>query len=213
MVKKAKIASKKKAKASVKKKAAKKPKPAAKKPTLAQRIAKAKRESEKAKNKIVARGEKLFNEAVKELFKTHKGLQNFSWPQYTPHWNDGDECTFGCYFDSLAINDERDNDDIEDLYNLERNRDLLRNKKREEARIVLEIGNGNKQQWEIDRLNNDLKLIREGDLAKIEEKYKIKKSIHDLLEGIDESSFENMFGEGLVVVSRDGTDVQQYSHD
>lgn len=39
----------------------------------------------------------LFKEATEELFNSHPTLITFSWRQYTPYFNDGDECTFNVY--------------------------------------------------------------------------------------------------------------------
>lgn len=36
----------------------------------------------------------LFHSAVAEIFEKHPKLESFSWRQYTPYFNDGDECVF-----------------------------------------------------------------------------------------------------------------------
>jgi len=167
---------------------------AKKKPTVAKRIADLNKELEAAQRK--------------------KGLERFSWNEYTPHWNDGDACEFSVNIDSLAINEEVGEDEVESLYYLEHAHKLLRNKKREEARVVLELSSPKgKQMWEIERLRSDLEIIKSGNPKEVEEKYRIKKTITDLLGGIDDSVYQDMFGEGLVVVSRDGVTVEEYEHD
>ena len=35
-----------------------------------------------------------FLEASNEVFNKYPNIESFSWPQYTPYFNDGDECTF-----------------------------------------------------------------------------------------------------------------------
>ena len=35
-----------------------------------------------------------FLEASNEVFKKYPNVESFSWTQYTPYFNDGDECTF-----------------------------------------------------------------------------------------------------------------------
>lgn len=185
----------------------------AKKPSLQQRIAKAKKDMERTKDSALRTGEKLFKEAVREIFKKFKNLERFSWVEYTPHWNDGDPCTFGTSFESLTINDELENEDgAEDLWTLGREYELLSNKKKEEARILKELKT-KKEKWEIDSLNRDLETIRTKDLAPVAEKYLAKKTIVDLLENIDDSVYEYMFGEGRVVVTRDEITVEEYQHD
>jgi hypothetical protein len=204
-----KIAKKKIAKKKIAKKTAKKAK--AKKPTVAQRIAEMKKEFESAKNKVAREGKALFKEATKEIFKEFKSLERFAWPQYTPHWNDGDACYFGVDMDSLAINEEIDGES-ESLYTLEHINDLLSNKEREEARIIMELPT-KKSEWEISSLKNDLETLRTRDPEEVNEKYILKKGIISLLENISETVYEDMFGEGLVVVSRDGVKVEGYEHD
>lgn len=46
---------------------------------------------------------KFFTDECKELFVKHLKLQSFSWNQYTPYFNDGDECIFSVNRDSLDI--------------------------------------------------------------------------------------------------------------
>ena len=70
---------------------ASKKKVAKKKVSLLDRISLAQKELEAAKRKCERDGEKFFKEAVKEIFKEFPNVKNFSWVQYTPHWNDGDE--------------------------------------------------------------------------------------------------------------------------
>jgi hypothetical protein len=49
------------------------------------------------------------------LFEQSKRINSFGWQQYTPYFNDGDECIFRCNSDYLDINgvneDDADNDD------------------------------------------------------------------------------------------------------
>lgn len=181
------------------------------KPSVAQRINKMKKDLEVAKNKATREGQKIFKDAVKEIFKEFKDLQRFAWPQYTPHWNDGDPCQFGVNMESLAINEEIGGES-ECIYTLQHMHKLLSNREKEQARIVMELPT-KKENWEIANLKNDLEILRTRNPEEVEAKYKAKKAIIELLEGIDEGVYEDMFGEGLVVVSRDGVEVEGYEHD
>ncbi|NBT57253.1 hypothetical protein EBT16_00555 [bacterium] len=185
------------------------------KPTLAQRIAQNKKDAERAKNIISRNGQKLFKEAVKEIFKEFKNLEKFQWNQYTPNWNDGDPCDFGLYTDSLAINDEcgKDYDEIESTWNLEHLHKLLSDKENEKKRILKEIKEKAGNSWEVESLKRDLKSIKNREPKEVEGKFKIKKTITYVLENIDESVFERMFGEGTVTVTRDGITVEECEHD
>jgi hypothetical protein len=51
----------------------------------------------------------LFKESCKEIFEKNPELESFGWVQYTPYFNDGDECLFrvSCDVDcGLRINGE-----------------------------------------------------------------------------------------------------------
>jgi len=45
--------------------------------------------------------QRLLNEGFTEVFEKYPKLLSFSWNQYTPYFNDGDECTFSVNTDSL----------------------------------------------------------------------------------------------------------------
>ena len=202
------------AKKAVKKKATNnktaKKKIASKKASLKDRLKSAKRSMDRIRSKSANIGEKLFGECVKQLFKDHPDLQTFSWPQYTPHWNDGDELVFSTHFYSLAVNGE---EEPECLDTLEHMNDLLSNRQKSEARIVMELSGASKDRWEDERLKNDLDIVKTRDPKEVADKYRMKKAIHELLTSIDDSVYQHMFGEGLVVVGRDGINVENYEHD
>ena len=75
---------------------------------------------------------KLATKGFKELFKKHKSLQSFSWNQYTPYFNDGEECVFGAYTDYISINGS---DEAETLYDIRQFLDTLHNPKKEISRL------------------------------------------------------------------------------
>lgn len=78
------------------------------------------------------KGQSIFEEAAKEIFKKYPNLDSFSWTQYTPHFNDGDACNFSVnetlYLNEISQYDEDDesyakvSDDIDtlldDLYDI-----------------------------------------------------------------------------------------------
>ncbi len=182
---------------------------------LASRIKKARRDQEKMKEKAIKQGEKLFKDAVKALFKEFPNLEGFSWNEYTPHWNDGDACVFSANFESLAINGE---DDPEGIWELESLNNLLSNKDSEKVRIEKELekfkSEGKKDDdWDVRNLRDQLKSIEERDPGEVAQKYVMKKTIVGLLEDIDSEVYEQMFGEGTVIVQKDGITVEDYEHD
>jgi hypothetical protein len=44
-----------------------------------------------------------FSAASRELFEKHPEMDTFSWTQYTPHYNDGDQCEFHVRFEQECI--------------------------------------------------------------------------------------------------------------
>lgn len=47
------------------------------------------------KEELKALGEKLFREGSQDIFDAFPTVKSFSWTQYTPYFNDGEECVFG----------------------------------------------------------------------------------------------------------------------
>lgn len=174
------------------------------------RIAANNREIRKNRDALNRKGEKLFSQAVREVFRKFPDLKKFGWNQYTPSWNDGDPCRFGLYTESLLINGE----DAEGLYELEQTMELLSGdpgKKRIELERELEQ-EPDKSSWKANCIKSKIKDL-DLDPSKVEKKYVLVKTLTDLLEAMDESVFEHMFGEGTVTVSREGTTVDSCEHD
>jgi hypothetical protein len=61
-------------------------------------------EMEALKAKHLERSKGSFTEVSQQLFNKHAVLQSFSWTQYTPYFNDGDECTFSAHIDEPKVN-------------------------------------------------------------------------------------------------------------
>jgi hypothetical protein len=62
---------------------------------------------------LAAELQKNFPELFKEFFAKHAWVESFKWRQYTPYFNDGDECTFGVRqdYDDIDINEVNHWDD------------------------------------------------------------------------------------------------------
>lgn len=52
-------------------------------------------ELEKFQQEFMKKGEIKFKEIAKEIFDEFPEVNSFSWTQYTPYFNDGEECVFG----------------------------------------------------------------------------------------------------------------------
>jgi hypothetical protein len=64
--------------------------------SIRQKIADAKQEMREA-------SQQLFTEETKNVFQAHPLLSEFRWTQYTPYFNDGNECVFSAGTDTPGI--------------------------------------------------------------------------------------------------------------
>lgn len=53
-------------------------------------------EMEEKQKEIQQRAREVFREEMQSLFASYPDLQSISWTQYTPYFNDGNECVFRC---------------------------------------------------------------------------------------------------------------------
>lgn len=63
--------------------------------------------------KIKKQGQIMFFEVAKEIFDKYPTVRAFSWNQYTPYFNDGDECVFSVNSNDIRIIDNFEKDDSE----------------------------------------------------------------------------------------------------
>lgn len=80
---------------------------------------------EEAYAKMNAQSKGIILEASKMLFEKHSKLDAIYWAQYTPYFNDGDECVFSvheicCYYDIDTPDEEYE---LDDFYPYESNTD------------------------------------------------------------------------------------------
>lgn len=57
----------------------------------------------KARKEMEDVAKKAFAEVAADVFTKFPTLQSFGWTQYTPYFNDGDECTFRCNSDCPTL--------------------------------------------------------------------------------------------------------------
>ena len=176
---------------------------------LKNKIEKTQNEIEKLRTQLNKDGEKLFQVSCKEIFNKHD-FKSFAWTQYTPHRNDGDECTFHAHTDSIYIDGEEDE---EDYYNLENFIKDLKQKDKSIKKLEEEL-KSSKQDWEINSKKERIKQLNSANLEDVEKRYEFLKDVIDLLETIDSDTFQEMFGDhAKVVVSKNNVEVESYEHD
>lgn len=67
--------------------------------TVMQKFEFAKNKLELAREECKTLMKDAFDAGCRELFQEHEVLRGFSWTQYTPYFNDGDECVFSVHTD------------------------------------------------------------------------------------------------------------------
>jgi hypothetical protein len=73
-----------------------------------------KEEIKQLRKSLETQSKNFFQEASAEIFEKHPELKSFSWTQYTPYFNDGDECVFGANSDYVTVAIKGDKNEGED---------------------------------------------------------------------------------------------------
>lgn len=88
--------------------------------TIAENLSAFSKEFEEIQAEFTGRARKMFTTSLKELFESNPDLGAVTWEQYTPYFNDGDECTFSVNeptFVPLVVREqEEDEDDYDYRY-------------------------------------------------------------------------------------------------
>jgi hypothetical protein len=61
-------------------------------------------------------GQKLFNETATKLFEAFPFVAQVQWTQFTPYFNDGDECTFSAYAEDASLQTAADVEEESDVH-------------------------------------------------------------------------------------------------
>ncbi len=140
-----------------------------------------------------------FKDGAAELFAAHPKLDSFGWQQYTPYFNDGDECVFSARTDYPNINGE-DSDDLDAL------RETIY---RPTGRKITVPSWRPGQTEERDEYENVPNASFDPELKAASD------AVTEYLGGFDGDDFKEMFGDHMeITVSRDGSLVaEEYSHD
>lgn len=60
-------------------------------------------------------GKEAFSEYLKDFFEQNPGVQKIQWTQYTPYFNDGDECVFRYYSAQVKLVGDKEYKDYYDI--------------------------------------------------------------------------------------------------
>lgn len=158
--------------------------------------------------------QKVFGEASEQLFKEIPEIKSFQWTQYTPYFNDGDECTFGVNTDTRGItfiNGMKVN--LEEIYVSEiKSWDRTTNKpiKRTIAEIQKQIEDikiEDENSWEevtLDQLGINYERAKE-----------IRTKLSSFLSAFPEDFMKDTFGDHAIVTLHSdwSSDDEHYEHD
>lgn len=181
---------------------------------LQTRISKSKKDIEKLRSKMIKDSQLLFKQSLKDIFKKHKKLVSFSWTQYTPHWNDGDECVFSAHTDYLYINGSEEDSNFRDMEKLYA--DCL-DKDKAIKKLTAEnvkLAKKKDQKWQIESNERRIEEIQKADFEDIKWKCEFLKDANDLLNDFSQEALQEMFNDHVrVIVTKTGIETESYEHD
>lgn len=163
------------------------------------------KEIEDQKKAMVATLQKEFSPMFKPLFEKNTKVKSIGWAQYTPYFNDGEECTFSANTDYVYVNGENQDDidalsDSKYLTVTDENRDgcIEFTKEKGYTWITNEIGTKSY----IKNVDFDAELETQIDEFK------------SVLSEIPDEFLKDLFGDHvLVTVTADGVSTEEYEHD
>jgi hypothetical protein len=160
-------------------------------------------EINKQKEELVAQLRTDFAPALKPLFEKSDGeITSLGWVQYTPYFNDGDECIFSVNTDldyGIRVNGEQ----LDDSEFFENSTYGLQKYLKKD---------GSYESW-IEKYPEDT--LNPETMEKELKNYSILLEFEELLESIDSKFFKDLFGDHVeVIINSDGTTiVNDYDHD
>lgn len=190
----------------------------------AQKYAELRSKIAEAKKQMADTAKSLFTEMSAELFAENPTLVSFGWTQYTPYFNDGEQCVFSCNgsYPTVSVNVNGD------LHSHDSNRGgMLVNGKEEKSaddlvRTFRSMGvdsfSKNGKQYAYNPITSEVtadgvKVPSYEDVRKIFRP--MEQVVSAFMENFADEDMETMFGDHVrVVVHRDGKiEIEEYQHD
>lgn len=173
---------------------------------------------EKAKAEMLETAKANFKDCAQEIFNEHPILKSFSWTQYTPYFNDGDACEFSVHTDYPRIKFYGENGDLGQYIHL---RDITTLQPDNEAKTkTLEFLNEQIDELEDDDNDDDDEFCNWTAKQKLKnneeltDQEKAGLAVQEFLRLFDEDVLYDMFNDHVkVTVTRDGVEVEEYSHE
>jgi hypothetical protein len=142
------------------------------------------------------------------LFEKSKKIESIGWRQYTPYFNDGDECVFSVHNDDLQVNGE-DFDDVDFLQELQYGTIKTEDDRLENLRVATE----KEYKWMMDKRIGESGYRENKDLDKYE--LSVYEEFKSVLQSVPEDFYKDLFGDHVTVtVHKDGRiETEEYDHD
>lgn len=132
----------------------------------------------------------FFIKGMNKIFEMYPEVKTVSWTQYTPYFNDGEECVFGAHTDYFQVNGYDMYDD-----NTDENSEYKNVMPYSETK-----GRWVNQEWKYDKPESRA--------------VKIKEAIKGFLAQLDDDDYKTMFGDhARVIAMKDEILVEEYDHD
>lgn len=184
--------------------------------TVLSRVNDLKESIKKFQEETKKKNETFFKDAVKFLFDEYPVLENFSWNQYTPYFNDGDECVFSVNRYSFAINDGIEEYDLKSTQKVDIGK---LNTKYADLSLQKQKAVQDENYSHADLLKREMESVKKqiddykepGEQKQLAEAFKAAEQVFN---AFDDEALRALFDDHVqVTVSREGIEVESYQHD
>lgn len=182
-----------------------------------------KRKIADAKKQMEQTAKDAFSEMSADFFAENPKIVSFGWTQYTPYWNDGDECVFSANTDYPTVSimvdgdtvgyDSNQGDLLVNGNEVETSDQLVRTFK--DLGVESFIRNG--KEYTFDSKKGTV--LANGVPLKTREAYRdmfdpYEKKVSSFMGNFEDEDLKVMFGDHITVtVNRDGVEIEDYEHD
>lgn len=154
--------------------------------------------------KIETTGREALIEVFQEVFLKHPIINAISWTQYSPYFNDGDECVFGVNEFHVKVLVENITDEL-------LRKEILRNHEDEDEEddYVDAMERLTPDSWYVKSGERPVRELTQEDKVLIADVMELQRNC-DMVSDIMRAVFGNHV---QVTVTKDGFDIQEYDHD
>lgn len=152
-----------------------------------------------ARDKIKVEAQALISAVFEDFFATNPNVYGIGWTQYTPYWQDGDECTFevndiNVYLTEASLEEHGFHEGDQGLLTMR-------------AYYARE-----KKNTKVDGIDAQIAAI--GGIEVLEKAINAYKPVKSLLKSIDYQYMEMLYGDHVsVLYTKDGVEVEEFEHD